>query len=216
MKARYFPLALALLCCATPVIASYAVYKGTIGSEQVTVFLSDKNAVVGGVYFYDEHRTPIRLKPAITHSLEGGIDELDADGIPIGRLTLTFNAAAFNGHWTSYRTGRTLPLRLSRVAYSAYGAEDVPILQAASTNRFYFIVPSVATGTVRAIEVHDKATGALVQTLTSPSPMCANGIDTITMVGQTRIVIAGGTGCSSAAFTFDPLRNMFVRAAGAR
>jgi len=204
MRLRYYiALAWTLPGWAAPAAASYAAYTGTIGTERVTLFLDDRNAIVRGVYFYDRYRTPIRLKPAATHSLEGGIDELDADGIPAARLRITFDAVAFNGSWTSYRTGRTLPIHLVRTAYSSYGAEPVPILQAASTDRYYFVIPSVATGDVRAIEVHDKSDGQLVRTLVPASPACDRGIDTV-VVEKTHLRLSPGPGCAGATFTLEP------------
>lgn len=191
------------LVVAAPAAASDSLFTGTIGGQPVTLYLKDENAVVSGVYFYNRHRTPIRLKAAVTHSLNGGVDELDSDGLPAARLTLSFNAAAFNGSWTSYRTGKILPLHLVRVAYSQYGAEAVPIIQAASTARHYFVVPSAATGDIRAINVYGKSDGKLVQTLVPISPACARGVDTVIVEG-TRLRTLTGPGCTATTFELDP------------
>jgi hypothetical protein len=204
VKCRYHLAYSALLLgAAAPAAASDSLFTGTIGGQPVTLYLKDENAVVSGVYFYNRHGTPIRLKAAVTHSLDGGVDELDADGVPVARLKLSFNTAAFNGSWTSYRTGKVLPLTLVRTAYSVYGAEAVPVIQAASTTRYYFILPSIATGDVRAINVYSKSDGKLVQTLVPISPACERGVDTIIVEG-TRLRTPPGPGCAATIFELDP------------
>lgn len=144
------------------------------------LYLSLTNTVTTGVYFYDRHRTPIRLKPTIFHTSGNiHIDELDASGLPIAQLELPsdiFPPKSYEGTWVSYRNGQKLPIHLNLVAYSTYGAEPVPILQAASTDRWYFVIPSIATLN-RVIEVRDKKTGDLAQAL-AHGTLCDWGVDT--------------------------------------
>ncbi|MBB4513311.1 hypothetical protein [Paraburkholderia fungorum] len=184
------------------------------------LYLSLTNTVTTGVYFYDRHRTPIRLKPTIFHTSGNiHIDELDASGLPIAQLELPsdiFPPKSYEGTWVSYRNGQKLPIHLNLVAYSTYGAEPVPILQAASTDRWYFVIPSIATLN-RVIEVRDKKTGDLVQALApAHGTLCDWGIDTVKVKedGPTPQVSVAGVAvkngaCVGATFTWDPQKQSF-------
>ncbi len=171
--------------------ASLAYYTGTIGKQRVSVFVDLEQPRISGIYFYDRHRTPIRLKPAITHSSDVSLDELDSDGIPVARVHFGIDGQSSVGTWTDYRTGKQLPITLTRVAGDEHESYSAPVLQAASTAHFYFVIPSLATGRVTAIEVRDKRTGALAQTLTPPQPLCPQGFDTVSIAsGGNPTVIA--------------------------
>ncbi|WP_321916850.1 hypothetical protein [Burkholderia cepacia] len=203
-----------------PAAQAASLFQGTIGKQPVTLYLSLVNTVTTGVYFYDRHRTPIRLKPTISHtSGDTHIDELDADGLPAARLALPSDInppKSYDGTWVSYRTGQKLPIHLNLVAYSAYGAEPVPILQAASTDRWYFVIPSIAT-LDRVIEVRDKKTGDLVQALTpAHGALCDWGIDTVKVKKDgpaPELSVAGVTvengACVGAAFAWDSQKQAF-------
>ncbi|MDH5823616.1 hypothetical protein QFW77_11520 [Luteimonas sp. RD2P54] len=214
---------LALMCAALPAPAAHAVYAGRIGGSDITFVIESRNAVQRAVYFYDRYRTPIRLKPAFLHqSRDFGIDELDAAGMPVARLR--FDVASFHrsaprltGTWTDYRSGRSLPLVLELVAYldsdGAWPAGRHPLLQAASTERFYFRVPMARDhAAVEAIEVVDKATGRARQTLALPQPGCNRGMETVQVVlerGLTQLRMEQTAHCPGALFEWDPAAERF-------
>ena len=197
-----------------------SLFQGTIGKQPVTVYLSLTNTVTTGVYLYNRHRTPIRLKPTISHEPDNiRMDELDAGGLPVAQLGLPADLSppkTYRGTWVSYRTGQKLPIHLKLVAYSTYGAEPVPIPQAASTDRWYFVIPSIASAD-RVIEVRDKKTGALVQSLAPAHGMlCEEGIDTVKVEKDgdaPRISVAGPAVkdgvCVGATFGWNPQKQAF-------
>ena len=183
LKAIAALLGLTLLGVGAPAAQAHSLFQGTLGKQPITLYLSLTNSVTTGVYFYDRHRTPIRLKPTISHAPDSiRIDELDASGLPVAQLKLPSDIVpptSSEGTWVSYRTGQKLRIHLHLVAHSAYGAEPVPIIQAASTDRWYFVIPSIGT-LDRVIEVRDKKTGDLVQTLApAHGTLCDWGIDTV-------------------------------------
>lgn len=212
--------AMTLLGLGTSVAGAASLFQGTIGKQPVRVYTSLTNSVPMGVYFYDRHRTPIRLKPTISHTTGNiHIDELDSGGLPVAQLELPFDIyppKSFKDTWVSYRTGQKLPIRLNLVTYSTDGAQPVPIPQAASTDRGYFVIPSIATGD-RVIEVRDKKTGELAQTLAPAHGMlCEWGIDTVKVErdGEApRISVAGLTVKNGArvgaAFDWNPQKQSF-------
>lgn len=211
---------LTLLGLSASVAEANSLFHGTIGKQPVTLYLSLTNSVTTGVYFYDRHRTPIRLKPTISHDPELiRMDELDAGGLPVAQLELPADLdppKTYQGTWVSYRTGQKLRIHLNLVAYSTYGAEPVPMLQVASTDRWYFVIPSIASAN-RVIEVRDKTTGDLVQALAPAHGMlCEWGIDTVKVEQDEpapRISVAGLTvkngQCVGAAFAWNPQKQSF-------
>ncbi|NZA26461.1 hypothetical protein H0E84_08685 [Luteimonas sp. SJ-92] len=214
---------LVLSCASLPSLASHAIYTGRIGNSGITVVIESRNAVQRAIYSYDRYRTPIRLKPAFLHQTRDlGMDELDAAGLPIARLR--FDVASFHrstprltGTWTDYRSGRSLPLELELVAYLDYdeawpdGAH--PLLQAASSERFYFQVPmGGSAAAVGAIEVMQKSDGQRLQTLELPQPGCNRGMDTVQVVlerGRTQLRMAQTAHCPGAVFEWNPAEARF-------
>lgn len=212
-----------LLCAWSPAAASHAVYSGRIGSHDITLVVHSRNAVQRAIYAYDRHRTPIRLKPAFLHEIRDfGMDELDAAGLPSARLR--FDRASFHratprltGTWTDYRSGRTLPLELELVATldldGAWPAASHALLQAASTERVYVQVPMPDERTpVTHIEIMDKATGRLRQTLTLAQPACNLGIETVQVAierGRTQLRLPQSAQCPGAVYEWNPTTQAF-------
>lgn len=214
---------LALLAASSPSLASYAIYSGRIGNSDITFVVESRNAVQRAIYFYDRHRTPIRLKPAFLHQTRDfGMDELDAAGLPVARLRFD-NAEFFRstprltGSWVDYRDGRTLPLELELVAYldydGAWPAGRHPLLQAASSERFYFQVPlDEDDAAVDTIEVMDKSSGRRWQTLALPQPACNRGMETVQVVlerGLVQLRTAQTSYCPGLVFEWDPVSERF-------
>lgn len=216
----------ALMLLALPSLASHAIYTGRIGNSDITFVVESRNAVQRAIYSYDRYRTPIRLKPAFLHqSHDFGMDELDAAGLPIARLR--FDLASFHrstprltGTWTDHRSGRTLPLVLDLVATidydGAWPAGAQPLLQASSSDRFYFRVPMAEDdAVVTAIEVMDKSDGQRWQTIKLPRPGCNHGMETVQVVvqhGTTQLRMDETAYCPSAVFEWDPTVQRFVDA----
>jgi hypothetical protein len=214
---------LVLLCASMPSLASHAIYTGRIGNSDITFVIESRNAVQRATYLYDRYRTPIRLKPAFLHQTRDfGMDELDAAGLPVARLR--FDAANFNrwtprltGTWTDYRSGKALPLELELVAYLDY--DEVwpvgphPLLQAASSERFYFRIPmDEGDAAVNTIEVMDKSNGQRWQTLELPQPGCNRGMETVQVVlerGRTQLRMAQTGYCPGAVFEWNPAEERF-------
>lgn len=213
-----------LLLCASPLsLAGHAIYDGRIGNSAITFVIESRNAVQRATYFYDRYRTPIRLKPAFLHRpYEFGMDELDTAGLPAARLR--FDHASFSsttprltGTWTDYRTGKSLPFELRLRAYldddQAFPAGTHPLLQAASTERFYFQVPMDRDDVVASsIEVMEKSSGARWQTLQLTQPACTRGLDTVQVVlerGSTQLRTVQTAHCTAAVFEWNPTTERF-------
>jgi hypothetical protein len=210
-RALLIAFAAAALAAASPAFASYSLYRGYLGKEPVTMVFTDYNSVVRGAYFYDRHRTPIAFKPAFT-SNNLSIDELDASGIPRARLQLGpvyfLRESAISGKWSDYRTGTVLPVGLHLTAYTTSDPRfksspgGFPMLQVASTERSYFILPlEMEDASVTTIEVYDKKTGKLTQSLKLQGPACNHGVDTLAVTteqGRPQLQIASESGCSGA------------------
>lgn len=229
---RRLPLALALLAPALPAAAAQTVYQGDIGGSAVTVVIDSYNSVVHGTYFYNRHRTPIRLRPTMSHGARDaalhewvpGLDELDTGGLPSARLRFHADGfgphrSALSGTWTDYRSGRSLPMRLRQVAHLDHGgnrpAGPWPLLQAASTARFYFQVPVEAGAAVSVVEVMDKASGTLFQRLSLAAPVCEMGIDTVQPGlerGRVQLRVGGSEHCTPALFEWNPDAGRFEHA----
>ncbi|AWV05860.1 hypothetical protein [Marilutibacter maris] len=214
---------LALLAASSPALASYAIYSGRIGGSDITFVVERRNAVQRAIYFYDRYRTPIRLKPAFLHQTRDlGMDELDAAGLPVARLRFDRadffrSTARLTGTWTDYRSRQALPLELELVAYldsdDAWPAGRHPLLQAASSERFYFQVPmDESDAAVRTIEVMDKSSGKRWQTLELAQPGCNRGMDTVQVVlerGLTQLRMAQTPYCPGVVFEWDPVAERF-------
>ncbi|QDH70332.1 hypothetical protein [Marilutibacter alkalisoli] len=214
---------LVLLCASAPSLAGHAIYTGRIGNSEITFVIESRNAVQRAIYSYDRYRTPIRLKPAFLHqTYDFGMDELDAAGLPVARLR--FNVANFNrwtpqltGTWTDYRSGKSLPLELKLLAYLDYDeswpAEGHPLLQAASSERFYFQIPTGQGYTaVNTLEVMDKSSGERWQTLALPQPGCNRGMETVQVVlerGLTQVRMEQTAHCPGAVFQWNPMEERF-------
>lgn len=222
----------ALLTLALPAAGSQTVYEGDIGGSAVTVVIDSYNSVIRGTYFYDRHRTPIRLRPTLSHGARDGalhafvpgLDELDTGGLPSARLR--FHQSGFGPHqpqvtgtWTDYRSGRSLPLRLRQVAYLDYDgnrpAGPWPLLQAVSTERFYFRVPVDAGAAVSEVHVMSKADGTMFQRLSLAAPVCEVGIDTVQVGlerGRVQLRLGGSEHCKPALFEWSPGAGRFEHA----
>lgn len=216
-------LALLALVSLPPLASATDVYKGTLGKQPVTLVLEQHNRVVRGVYFYDRYRTPIRLKPIFGNNepYATAIDELDNLGLPAARIRVSMRGfykrdAMLYGSWSDYRTGKTLPIEMKHVALlrhdESWPAPTTSVLQAASTERFYFQVPLLKDGApVTAIEVYSKETGALVQTLVF-KPCTSEGINTVqvvTVLGGTQLRVGKDYYCPGVAFEWGPQASQF-------
>nr|BFD42999.1 hypothetical protein FFPRI1PSEUD_44980 [Pseudomonas sp. FFPRI_1] len=179
-----------------PAQASHGVYEGTLGKQAIVLTLGSQNAVYQGTYAYQRYRTPIRLKPTFSYSNKTlAMDELDEQGLPVARLQ--FNdlmnyrqQEQVRGTWTSYRTGKTLPIALRLVGLvdsdRSWPQPVTRLLQSASTKRWYFQVPMQGNDQrITAVEVMDKATGKLLVSLAIAAPGCPNqGVDTLQLQGE--------------------------------
>lgn len=179
-----------------PAQASHGVYEGTLGKQAIVLTLGSQNAVYQGTYAYQRYRTPIRLKPTFSYSNKTlAMDELDEQGVPVARLQ--FNdlmnyrqQEQVRGTWTSYRTGKTLPIALKLVGLvdsdRSWPQPVTTLLQSASTQRWYFQVPMQGNDQrITAVEVMDKATGKLLVSLAIAAPGCPNqGVDTLQLQGE--------------------------------
>ncbi|MDR7194630.1 hypothetical protein [Luteimonas terrae] len=213
-----------VLLAASPLsLAGHSVYTGRIGGNPITFVVESRNSVKRAIYFYDRHRTPIQLKPAFLYRpYEFGMDELDTVGLPSARLR--FDYAIFTrwtprltGTWIDYRSGRSLPFELELLVYldsdGAWPAGTHPLLQAASSDRFYFQVPIDRDGAaVRTIEVMDKSNGARWQTLELAEPGCNRGTATVQVVverGLTQLRTAQSAYCNAAVFQWNAAEERF-------
>jgi len=181
--------ALWLVAWLVPAQAAHGVYQGTLGKQAIVLTLGSQNALYQGTYAYQRYRTPIRLKPTFSFSNKVlAMDELDEQGLPVARLQfndlmVSRQSEQVRGSWTSYRTGKTLPIALKLVAlvnsdYS-WPQPNTTLLQSASTQRWYFQVPMQGNDQrITAIEVVDKASGKPLQILTLAAPGCLyQGVD---------------------------------------
>lgn len=178
-----------------PAQASHGVYEGTVGKQAIVLTLGSQNALYQGTYAYQRYRTPIRLKPTLNFSSVLAMDELDEQGLPVARLQ--FNdlmnyrqQEQVRGTWTSYRTGKTLPIALKLVGLvdsdRSWPQPVTTLLQSASTKRWYFQVPMPGNDQrITTVEVMDKATGKLLVSLAIAAPGCPNqGVDTLQLQGE--------------------------------
>ncbi|MGE7957747.1 hypothetical protein ACQKQA_14370 [Pseudomonas sp. NPDC089530] len=171
--------------------AAHGVYQGTLGKQAIVLTLGSQNALYQGTYAYQRYRTPIRLKPTFSFSNKVlAMDELDEQGLPVARLQfndlmVSRQSEQVRGSWTSYRTGKTLPIALKLVALvdsdRSWPQPSTTLLQSASTKRWYFQVPMQGNDQrITAIEVVDKASGKPLQTLTLAGRGCPNlGVETL-------------------------------------
>ncbi|QQZ44318.1 hypothetical protein IF690_12555 [Pseudomonas sp. SK3(2021)] len=181
--------ALLLVAWLVPAQAAHGVYQGTLGKQAIVLTLGSQNALYQGTYAYQRYRTPIRLKPTFSFSNKVlAMDELDEQDLPVARLQfndlmVSRQSEQVRGSWTSYRTGKTLPIALKLVAlvnsdYS-WPQPNTTLLQSASSKRWYFQVPMQGNDQrITAIEVVDKASGKPLQILTLAAPGCLyQGVD---------------------------------------
>ena len=220
--------ALALLAAAGPGMAAEAVYQGDIGGSAVTMVIDLRNPIVRGTYYYDRHRTPIRLRPAIWHGARDGalhprvpgLDEVDTGGLPSARLRFHevpgSHLDEVAGTWTDYRSGRALPIRLRKVAWLGNDVNrpegSWPLLQAASTRRFYFEVPVEGGNAVTGVRVMDKASGELAQQIELSTPVCTAGIDTVQVgleQGRVQLHVGADAPCRRVLFEWNAARGRF-------
>jgi hypothetical protein len=215
-------LAIAGLSCLSGVSAD-TLLKGTLGNMPITMYQRPHNEVMYGVYFYDRHRTPIRLKPTFVNAepYYYAFDELDSQGLPVARLRVDSSfytekvgpnqvKRTTAGTWQDYRTGKRLRMNLQVMGMlfidSAEPGPAMPALQAASTKDHYFQVPMTTyRDYVKAVEVMSKKTGLLVQTLVIPGCLY-EGIDTVRVVvkqGVERLEVGDKRYCLSPSFTWD-------------
>lgn len=198
-----------------PAQAAHGVYEGTLGKQAIVLTLGNQNAVYQGTYAYQRYRTPIRLKPTFSFSNKVlAMDELDEQGLPVARLQfndlmVSRQQAQVRGSWTSYRTGKTLPISLKLVAlvnsdYS-WPQPSTSLLQSASTQRWYFQLPMQGNDRrVTAIEVLSKATGKPLQTLVLAEPGCPNqGVDTLQVQAEGESVRISLSGCTLPGFAWN-------------
>ncbi|MGR4041361.1 hypothetical protein [Pseudomonas sp. 910_21] len=179
-----------------PAQASHGVYEGTLGKQAIVLTLGSQNAVYQGTYAYQRYRTPIRLKPTFSYSNKVlAMDELDEQGLPVARLQFndlmnSRQQELVRGTWTSYRTGKTLPIALKLVGLvdsdRSWPQPVTTLLQSASTKRWYFQVPMPGSDRrITTVEVMDKATGKLLVSLAIAAPGCPNqGVDTLQLRGE--------------------------------
>lgn len=211
-------LALLVTLCGPGLAGAVDVYQGTLGKQAVTLVTFQQNRVIRGVYFYDRYRTPIRLKPVFSNNEPNngiGMDELDAGGLPAARILVFFSGyykrdATLNGTWTDYRTGKRLPIHMKHVAMlrsdEAWPGATTAVLQAASTERFYFQVPLAKDGgPASAIEVYAKKTGKRVQTLSLPGCR-SEDVETVQLAveqGATQLRVGKRYRCAGVAFAWN-------------
>ncbi|AZC62932.1 hypothetical protein [Pseudomonas chlororaphis] len=181
--------ALWLVAWLVPAQAAHGVYQGTLGKQAIVLTLGSQNALYQGTYAYQRYRTPIRLKPTFSFSNKVlAMDELDEQGLPVARLQfndlmVSRQSEQVRGSWTSYRTGKTLPIALKLVALvdsdRSWPQPNTTLLQSASSKRWYFQVPMQGNDQrITAIEVVDKASGKPLQALTLAAPGCLyQGVD---------------------------------------
>jgi len=217
--------ALLLVSLVLPAQAAHGVYEGTLGKQAIVLTLGNENAVYQGTYAYQRYRTPIRLKPTFSFSNKVlAMDELDEQGLPVARLQfndlmVSRQNEQVRGSWTSYRTGKTLPIALKLVALAnsdySWPQPTTALLQSASTKRWYFQLPMVGNDQrVTAIEVLDKASGKLVQTLALEAPGCLNqGVDMLQVQAEGENLRISLSNCKASGFQwnersagFEPLR----------
>lgn len=215
-------LALGFLLASGPVGASLVVLEGTIGERDVHMVLHYRNGVTRATYYDLADRTPVRIKPAFfSGSASPATDELDGEGLPRARIRLQSSwylstSPTTLGNWTHYQTGRTLPIRLSRVDDSqGRPATEAgpPLLQAASDDTFYFRAhQDERTKFIRQIHVFDKATGALDHVVDFGRNVCAHGLESVQVrfeAGRRMLVIEDADHCRGAIAPWSPERRRY-------
>jgi hypothetical protein len=198
-----------------PAQASHGVYEGTVGKQAVVLTLGSQNAVYHGTYAYQRYRTPIRLKPTFSYSNKTlAMDELDEQGLPVARLQFndlmnSRQQEQVRGTWTSYRTGKSLPIALKLVGLvdsdRSWPQPVTTLLQSASTKRWYFQVPMPGNDQrITTLEVMDKASGKLLQSLAVAAPGCRNlGVDTLQVQAKGEQLRIGFQDCTLPGFTWN-------------
>lgn len=211
-----------LLSLSANALAYQSVYQGKLGGQPITLVIERTNDYVTGIYYYERYHTPIRLKPARhTNYYDFAIDELDSGGLPTARLH--FQKAEFGSHaqplqgtWTEYASGKQLAFTLTLQAdlglQTPWPGAALP--QAASTERFYFQLPmDKAYAPIETIQVLNKATGKLLQTLEVNVPGCrSKGIDTLQVRlqgGATQVLVPAGPNCLGKTFEWREASGRF-------
>lgn len=202
-----------LLCLSANALAYHSVYQGKLGWLPVTLVIERTNDYVTGIYYYERYHTPIRLKPTRnTDTYNFAMDELDSGGLPTARLhfqkaDFSSRAQPLQGTWTAYASGKQLPFTLKLVADIGLQTPSpgAVLPQAASTERFYFQLPmDMDYAALETIQVMDKATGKLQQTLEVKVPGCrSKGIDTVQVRlqgGATQVLIPSSPYCLGKTF----------------
>lgn len=204
-----------------PAQAAHGVYEGTLGKQAIVLTLGNQNAVYQGTYAYQRYRTPIRLKPTFSFSNQVlAMDELDEQGLPVARLQfndlmVSRQREQVRGSWTSYRTGKTLPISLKLVGLvdsdRSWPQPSTALLQSASTPRWYFQLPMQGNDRrVTAIEVLSKATGKPLQTLALAEPGCPNqGVDMLQVQTEGDRVGISLSGCTLPGFAWNKSSGRF-------
>ncbi|QIH09589.1 MULTISPECIES: hypothetical protein [unclassified Pseudomonas] len=207
--------ALLLALWLLPAQASHGVYEGTVGKQAIVLTLGNQNAVYQGTYAYQRYRTPIRLKPTFSYSNKVlAMDELDEQGLPVARLQFndlmnSRQQEQVRGTWTSYRTGKSLPIALKLVGLvdsdRSWPQPVTTLLQRASTKRWYFQVPMQGSDRrITTVEVMDKSTGKLLVSLAIAAPGCPNqGVDTLQLQGEGEQLQVVFKGCKFPGFRWN-------------
>lgn len=198
-----------------PAQASHGVYEGTLGKQAIVLTLGSQNAVYQGTYAYQRYRTPIHLKPTFSYSNKTlAMDELDEQGLPVARLQFndllnSRQQEQVRGTWISYRTGKTLPIALKLVGLvdsdRSWPQPVTTLLQSASTKRWYFQVPMPGNDQrITTVEVMDKASGKLLQSLAVAAPGCRNlGVDTLQVQVEGEQLRIGFQDCTLPGFAWN-------------
>ncbi|MGG5873160.1 hypothetical protein [Pseudomonas peli] len=211
------------LLLSTVAQASYAIYEGRLGTYPISFVMHYDNGVKRALYAYDRYRTPITLKPAITHEAYLGIDELDVDGLPVARFHFTHvdffrSRPQISGQWVRYRDGKSLPLELKLKAFletdSAWPDDAVSLLQAQSSEQFYFQVPlRESDARVLSIDVMEKSTGKRLQVLPIDGAACWNqGVNSVKVFsesGALRIGLVKTPYCAGRFFVWNDQTTRF-------
>lgn len=210
-----------LLAWMMPAQAAHGAYTGTLGKQAIVLTLGNQNAVYQGTYAYQRYRTPIRLKPSFSFSNKTlAMDELDEQGLPVARLQFndlmnSRQQEQVRGTWTSYRTGKTLPIALQLVGLvdsdRSWPQPVTTLLQSASTKRWYFQVPMQGSDRrITTVEVMRKSTGKPLQTLAVSAPGCPNlGVDTLQLRVEGEQLRIGFKDCKLPGFQWNPNNGRF-------
>ncbi len=85
-----------------PVNSPYGqMLRGSLGGSTAVTMLLYKptDNALSGVYFYDKHRTPIRIQGTV-HGNDLELTECDDKGIEVAKIKLANAAGHLQGHWT--------------------------------------------------------------------------------------------------------------------